>query len=128
MPPVILFSLWLPSCLLRYTNNLRSRTSSKFLDLSLKLGKSLRIVICNPEGKAADFRLSLSLVIRIGKSASVSSHGEIVPLSMQMYGCKVLQKALDVIEPDKRVRWETGQVMRCVQTPKQKPGALEMHR
>ena len=45
-------------------------------------------------------RLSLSLVIcaisvpviRIEKSTSVSSHGQIVPLSLQMYGCKVLQK------------------------------------
>ncbi|KAG5401315.1 hypothetical protein IGI04_015922 [Brassica rapa subsp. trilocularis] len=44
-----------------------------------------------------------SYSVALEKSTSVSSHGEIVPLSLQMHDCKVLQKALDVIEPDQRV-------------------------
>ncbi|PON92607.1 Coatomer beta subunit [Trema orientale] len=43
--------------------------------------------------------------------------GQILPLSLQMYGCRVIQKALEVIELEQKaqlVRELDGHVMRCV--------------
>ncbi|KAL0344930.1 UNVERIFIED_CONTAM: Pumilio6, chloroplastic [Sesamum radiatum] len=99
------------------SQNWSNMNSYSFLE-ELKLGKGQRFELSDIAGHISEFRQ----LFEYGspeerKDLANQLEGQILPLSLQMYGCRVVQKAVEVIDIEQKarlVRELDGHVMRCV--------------
>ncbi|CAM8986493.1 unnamed protein product [Rhodiola kirilowii] len=102
-----------------FSRNWKPAAMMKRLQFSLKLFHMLQSLMTDVFG---NYVIQKTVFFEYGspeqkKDLADQLSGQILPLSLQMYGCRVIQKALEVIEMDQKTQLMhelDGHVMRCV--------------